>query len=111
MTSITAKGLLNKDICHTDLFTFPWDIYVTYDFFQFSFSPYYVVDVDNEIPRVIWQPTTECYVPPRVGQGDRRVKYTGDENPDKMSPKSRDNFFTALRMRRRALRLEAKEHE
>ncbi len=87
------------------------NIYVIYGIYLFCFSAYYLVDTDGEMPRVMWQPSTERYVPPRVGQGDTRVKYTGNEDPNEMSPKSREKFFSALRMRRMALRQTAKEQE
>lgn len=87
------------------------NIYVIYKSYLLCSSPHYFVDNEGETTRVMWQPSTERYVPPRVGQGDTRVKYTGNEDPDEMSPKSREKFFSALRMRRMALRQTAKEQE
>lgn len=76
-----------------------------------SFSPVYVVDKSEGTPKVIWQPMVSRFAPPRVGQGDRRVKYTGDEDLESMSPKSRSNVLTAMRMRRQSLRRAEEEEQ
>lgn len=58
----------------------------------------YLVDESGDIPKILWQPTVEEYVPPRVV--DKRMKYHGTENVEAMDPVQKRRYQAAIRMRR-----------